>query len=300
MSAGRHIHLAGIIPLANLQTDFDLSTPACLTPVDPGFTAIQKAVFECAVAGCQTIWIVANDDLAPIVKKIVGEWVYDPVYFYRQHSIFPSEHRKEIPIYYVPIHPKDRDRRDSYGWSALYGVYSAWRVANIISKWVVPHKYFVAFPMNAYNVYSLRILRPKISDFENNFFLTHEGKSVKDNVPLPFTMFGDDYIHCRRHVNKTTTREYINPGPDEKYPQKKLPLLERWSARQFDFDTIFGKVNEKDAHRVELDWYYDISKWQQYQAFMGSENFIQKPSNSLTKAHKYVKLPYREGDLNDD
>ena len=72
------------------------------------------------------------------------------------------------------------------------------------------------------------------------------------------------------------------------------------SARQFDFDTIFGKVNEKDAHRVELDWYYDISKWRQYQAFMGSENFIQKPSNNLTKAHKHVKLPYREGEIDDD
>jgi len=113
-------------------------------------------------------------------------------------------------------------------------------------------------------------------------------------------MFGDDYIHCRRHVNQTTTREYLNPGPDEKYPQKKLPLLERWSARHFELNTVFEKVGEKGAHRIELDWYYDISKWQQYQLFMGSENFIQKPSNSLTKAHKHVKLPYREGELDDD
>ena len=300
MSDGRHIHLAGIIPLANLQTDFELPTPPCLLPVDPGFTAIQKAVFECALAGCQTIWIVANDDLAPVVRKIIGEWVYDPVYYYRKYDMFPTNKRKEIPIYYVPIHPKDRDRRDSYAWSALYGITSAWRVANIISHWVVPHKYFVTFPMNAYNVYSLRNFRAKISDFENNFFLTHEGKTIKDNKPLPFTMFGEDFIQCRRHVNKTTTREYIDPGPSEKYPQKKLPLLERWSARYFDFNTVFEKVAEKDAHKEELEWYYDISKWQQYQLFMGSENFIQKPSNNLTKAHKYVKLPYREGEIDDD
>jgi hypothetical protein len=44
---------------------------------------------------------------------------------------FSSEQRKEIPIYYIPIHPKDRDRRDSYGWSVLYGAYSAWRVHTI-------------------------------------------------------------------------------------------------------------------------------------------------------------------------
>jgi len=83
-------------------------------------------------------------------------------------------------------------------------------------------------------------------------------------------------------------------------PKKKLPLEERWSARQFDFDTIFGKVSATNAHREEVEWYYDISKWQQYQAFMGSENFIQKPSNNLTKAHIHVKLPYREGEIDDD
>ena len=154
--------------------------------------------------------------------------------------------------------------------------------------------------MSAYNVYSLRKLRAKISDFENNFFLTYGDKSVKNNEPLAFTMFGEDFVQCRRYVNKITTKEYMNPDPNEKYPQKKLPLLERWSARHFNFDTIFAKVNETNAHKEEVDWYYDISKWQQYQLFMGSENFIQKPSNNLTKAHKHVKLPYREGEIDDD
>ncbi len=67
------MHLAGIIPVANLKTDFDIDTPEILLPVNVGFTAIQKSVFECAMAGCETIWIVANDDLAPIVRKVVGE-----------------------------------------------------------------------------------------------------------------------------------------------------------------------------------------------------------------------------------
>jgi hypothetical protein len=283
-----------------MVTDLDLAVPACLLPVDPGFTAIQKAVFECAMAGCQTIWIVANDDLAPVVKKVVGEWVYDPVHYCRQYEVYPSEHRKEIPIYYVPVHPKDRDRRDSYGWSILHGINSAWRVANIISQWMIPHKYFVAFPMSAYNVYALKNLRPKISDFENNFFLTHEAKTIKDNEPLAFTMFGEDFLECRRYVNKSTTREYIDPGPDAKYPTQKLPLHERWSARRFDLATIFNNVSDKNAHICEIPWYYDISKWDNYQDFMGSKNFIQKPTDALTKAHTHVKLPYREGEIDDD
>ena len=68
--------------------------------------------------------------------------------------------------------------------------------SNIISQWVVPDKYFVTFPMSAYNVYSLRKFRAKISDFENNFFLTHEGQTVKDNKPLAFTMFGKDLFNA--------------------------------------------------------------------------------------------------------
>jgi hypothetical protein len=299
MSSGKHIHLAGIIPLANLKTDLDLATPDCLLPVDPGFTAIQKAVFECAIAGCQTIWIVANDDLAPIIKEIVGEWIHDPVYYYRKFDPFPTARQRDIPIYYVPIHPKDRARRDSYGWSALHGIYSAWRVAKIISQWVVPSKYYITFPMSAYNPYTLRKHRTEISDSDVNFFLSYNGKTAKDNLPLPFTMFGEDYIQCRRHVNSETTKEYINP-PAGEMPSEKLPLVDRWSARRFDFSTVFEKVQESNAHKIETKWFYDLTTWNGYTEFLGSENFIKKPANNLIKSHKHVKLPYREEEKDDD
>ncbi len=72
-------NIAGIIPVANLQTEHQSPVSPVLLQVEDGFTAIQKSVFECAMAGCSTIWIVANDDLAPLVKKHIGEWVYDPV-----------------------------------------------------------------------------------------------------------------------------------------------------------------------------------------------------------------------------
>ena len=296
---GIHTHLAGIIPLANLKTDYNLQTPECLLPLDAGFTAIQKAVFECAIVGCQTIWIVANDDLAPVVRKVVGEWVHDPAYYHRQYDPFPAARQKAIPIYYVPIHPKDRDRRDSYGWSVLHGVYSAWRVANIISHWVIPDKYYISFPMSIHNIYNLRKYRRQISEISKNWFLSYEGKTVKDNLPLSFTMMNEDYIECRRFVNRTTTKEFINPPPGE-LPSEKLPLSERWSARYFDFDTIFDKVGEEDAHKEEIEWFYDLTSWEEYQRFLGSENYIKKPSNSLTKARLDVKLPYREGVIDDD
>jgi len=285
------IHLAGIIPVANLKSDFDLETPEILLPVSYGWTAIQKSVFECAMAGCNTIWIVVNDDMAPIIRKIIGEWVYDPVY-YSKMAKFSSEQRKEIPIYYVPIHPKDRDRRDSYGWSVLYGAYSAWKVAHKISQWVTPDKYYVSFPMSVYDPYILRGYRKLINHKTNNFFLSYDGDTVKDNKPLAFTFIGDDFKKCRHSVNKQTTREYLPPSHGEVYPTQKRPLAERWSGRHFTFQKIFEKVNEKNATKIDVDWYYDISDWDGYRNFLSSKFLLKTPPEHLTKPHKHVKIPY--------
>tara|TARA_Y100000310_G_scaffold134643_1_gene133569 strand:- start:6411 stop:7283 length:873 start_codon:yes stop_codon:yes gene_type:complete len=285
-----HVHVAGVIPLANLETEHALDVPSCMLPVNAGFTAIQKSVFECAMAGCQTIWIVANQDLAPIVRKSVGEWVYDPVYYKRTMTKFYKNVRKEVPIYYVPISEQDRDRRDSYGWSVLHGVNSAWWVANKISKWLVPEKYFISFPMSAYDIYSIRSHRRQISDRKINFFLTHNGQTVKDNLPLSFTMKGEDFIKCRRKVNKLTTREFLPPLEGDKYPSQKLPLEKRWSAKNFKFKTIFEEVEEQNAVKKEIDWFYDLSRWEEYKSFLGSKNIIEKPYEGLTKPHIHAKL----------
>ena len=286
------IHLAGIIPVANLKSDFDLKTPDVLLPLNIGFTAIQKSVVECAMAGCNTIWVVANDDLAPIVRSVIGEWAYDPVYYSRPTK-FSSEERKEIPIYYVPIHPKDRDRRDSYGWSALYGAYSAWKVAFQISQWITPEKYYVSFPLAVYDIYGIRNHRKLINHKTNNFFLSYDGETVKDNKPIAFTFTGEDFKQCRRSVNKQTTREYLPPLPGTPYPTHKRPLQERWSARHFPLGTIFDSVIEKNATKIALDWYYDISTWSGYRDFLASDFCVEKPPHHLTKPHKHVKIPYR-------
>jgi len=288
----KRTHLAGIIPVAGIETNYDIDTPPILLPIDPGFTLIQKAVFECALAGCKTIWIVANQDLAPIVRKRVGEWIYDPVYLGRGKYGESSEDRREIPIYYVPIHPKDLDRRDSYGWSILNGIYASWRTANHISKWVVPDKYFVAFPMSAYNVYDLRSHRTHIADPDTNFVMRHNDETVRTGLPLCFTMSGEDYIQCRRDVNTKTTKEYYNTVEGEQYPSRKLPLAERWSAKNFTLAEVFEKLNIDKAYFYEPEWYYDLSTWDGYRAFMGSEKVIKKPSDILTKPRAHAKIPY--------
>ena len=287
------MHLAGIIPVANLKTDLQTTFPPVLLPLEPDFTAIQKSVYECAIAGCQTIWIVANNDLAPIVRKTVGEWVYDPVYYMRRKTKFYREVRKEVPIYYVPVHPKDRDKRDCYGWSVLYGAYSAWSVAYKLSKWICPEKYYVSFPLSVYNLDRLRENRLSISDKKNNFLLSYEGKTIKDNVPLAFTFTGDDFIKCRKDLNQKTTREFLPPLPGQRYPSHKRPIAERWSAKTFDLKAVFEMLCTKNAHVLPVEQFYDISQWEKYCQFLGNENkLIKKPYKGLIKSRQHVKLPY--------
>ena len=293
-------HLAGIIPVANLKTDYDIPTPPCLLPIEVGFTCIQRAVHECAVAGCNSIWIVANQDMAPIVRKVVGEWTYDPVHYHNTLAgKFVKEYRKEIPIYYTGIRDKDRDRRDSYGWSVLHGIHSAWWATFKISKWTIPEKYFVSFPMGVYEYKTLRKNRRLISCRDQNYFSTFNGQTVKNNLPLSFTMRKEDFIICRRNVNKLTTREYLPPLEGEQYPAGKRPFADRWSARWFDFDVVFDKTEEKDSLKHELEWFYDISDWDGYREYLGSEHTVEVPIKQLTKPRKHGRLFEQLGDLDE-
>tara|TARA_B100000989_G_scaffold2418_2_gene1627 strand:+ start:14017 stop:14904 length:888 start_codon:yes stop_codon:yes gene_type:complete len=294
METNCRLHMAGIIPIANIKTDHHNTLPEVLLPIDNGFTAIQKSVYECALAGCSTIWIVANDDMAPIIRHTIGDWIYDPVYYNRM-SKFSSQERKEIPIYYVPIHPKDRDRRDSYGWSVLCGQLTAWHTANKISTWLTPDKYYVSFPLSLFDFSVVRENRKLIRDKKSNFFFTFNNKNIKNDLPLSFTMFGEDFKKCRKHVNKETTREFLPPSPNQPFPSEKLPLKERWTARHFPLSVVFHSVmmNNKTT-KIETPWFYDAHKWVQYKKYMSSSNTIEKPYSELIKPHTHEKFPFEE------
>tara|TARA_B100000686_G_C16362942_1_gene748670 strand:- start:136 stop:477 length:342 start_codon:yes stop_codon:yes gene_type:complete len=112
-------------------------------------------------------------------------------------------------------------------------------------------------------------------------------------------MFGEDFKKCRRHVNSETTKTFYNTEDGEKYPSKKLPINERWSARSFDIKTVFSQVDETNSYKHDVEWFYSLENWDNYRNFMASENFIQKPSDSLTKAHKHNIICNEEGYINE-
>ena len=148
--------------------------------------------------------------------------------------------------------------------------------------------------MSVYDIYQVRSHRRLIADPKNNFFLTFDGQTVKDNIPLSFTMMGEDFKRCRKSVNKKTTKEYLPPLEGQQYPSKKIPLKDRWSARYFKLEDVFEDINDEGAHAADVSWYYDISKWSGYRAFLRSENSIETPEAGLTKPRQHVKIPYKE------
>ncbi len=271
-------HLAGIIPVAGMSANINLGLPNCMAMIAENYTAIEHAVVQCAYAGCETVWIVCNDDVAPIIKHTLGDFVEDPVYRNRTMTRFPSEETQQIPIYYVPIHPKDRDKRDCYGWSVLHGALTAYHISGQMSKWVIPDRFFVAFPTGIINAEVLRSSRKHISS-NNRFYLAHNNKTIRDGLPLPFTFDGEDFKMFRRDVREKGTGGWYAPKKGEKYPSKKLPIEKRSSARHFPLDIVFGSAIMDEANKVEVPWFHAIEDWNKYRNFLASEEaqHIERP-----------------------
>ena len=87
-------NLAGIVPIAGKKDQFDFPWPDYLQPLREGFLAVERSIKECAMAGCDSIWIVVNDDTAPIVRKRIGDYVMDPRYFEEKNFVKPKKPRR--------------------------------------------------------------------------------------------------------------------------------------------------------------------------------------------------------------
>tara|TARA_B100002051_G_scaffold241819_1_gene246582 strand:- start:451 stop:1350 length:900 start_codon:yes stop_codon:yes gene_type:complete len=292
----KSFHLAGIVPVAGQPLDFGCPWHDCLTPVAPSYLAVERAVVECAYAGCETVWIVCNDDMQPLIRYRLGDIIYDPVSLARNYSPTPGDQRRPITIFYVPIHPKDRDKRDCLSWSVLHGAVSSYHVCRTISKWVSPDRYYVAFPYGVYEPSQLRSHRAQISS-KKDFFLSHLGKTVRDGEYLGFTFDFEGYKRYRDTVRKEGTG-MRKPGQETELPKENLPLEERWSARFFSLDKVFGSARIEDGKTIDVDWYHSIDGWKKYCEYMGSVD-----SCSLERPSKHI-LAFRQwnpiGVNNDD
>jgi len=294
----KSFHLAGIIPVAGQPLDFQFPWHDCMTPIAPNYLAIERAVLECATAGCETIWIVCPSDIQPLLKYRLGEMVQDPVWISRKFDVFPSKSRKEVPIYYVEMHPRDQKKRDSMVWSILYGAKVAKKVCSGLSQWLVPNKYYVAFPYAVYPSQHLRKYRKDISNHGNFFLLTDKGESVLDGCYIGFAFEAQEVGKLIKYFWDKQTGKYDPSQPVEerkggKFFTKLLPDELRYSGRFFKIKDIFNQLSpEKPTFKVEMQWYYDISSWENLCIYLSSEERkkMLRPKLQFFKHKKWNKV----------
>jgi hypothetical protein len=252
---------------------------------------IEAAVIEAAFAGCDTIWIVCNDDIAPMVRYRIGDFIQDPVHFYNKFDPLPSQRRKRISIFWVPVHAKDRYKRDCLSWSILHGAIASLKVASQLSKWLIPDKYYVSFPYGIIDPRELQKVRRKIRS-KNNFYISHEGKTVQDNNYSSFTFGKEEFILYRRNVRKGTGK-YTTEVTDERgLPRSKLPLEERWSARFFEPKDVFTGVDVTTGYQHEVTQFYNLSNWEEYRNYMSSDlaRDTQRPTKELFTYREFNRI----------
>ncbi len=282
------VHLAGIVPVCGQPLDYKFPWPDCMIPIANNYLAIEKSVFECASAGCESIWVVANKGIEPILRKRLGDYVTDPA---SVSSFKIYGQRRDINIYYVPISLNDRHKRDSLGWSILYGADTAFRVSAYLSKWMIPEKYYCSIPYGITDDKFIRSKRSDISDIKKTIF-TFENKTIKDDLPISFTFDAEDYKRCRDLIKKRKFDDWYVAG-ESADSNKKTNESKFYSLKE-----IFSGLDINNSHKIELPWFYDIMTWEGYRKFIASEHASSLAKNNFlfptTKRKIFIREAFGE------
>jgi len=287
------IHLAGIIPVSGYDDNFGFDWHDCLMPIGDRFTIIERAVVELAYAGANTIWIICNDDIQPLIKFRLGDWARDPLYL-KNHYISGRTEReiteRTIPIYYIPMGLKHLKRRDSMAWSIIYGALVASRISRKLSKWVAPHKFYVSFPMSMYPPGIVIKHRSEIKR-KKRVFMSYEGKTVKDNKLLGFSFDYDDFMLLKRNFYKEERLLFTSENMIDGFPVEKLKKDERYTGKSFTLKDVFDQLtleeNEEEV-LVDVPWFFEINNWDSYCEFLSTpyRKKVKKPRNYVINKYE--------------
>lgn len=252
-------NLVGIIPIAGQDVrDFNQPWPDCMMPIAPNYNLIEAAVVECAWAGCKSIWIVVNDDFAPIIRKRLGDFAGDPVWAYRAFNPSPHINKKKIPIFYTAVPMKHRSKRDSTAFSVVHGSLTAFKLMSSLSNWAKPSRYYVRFPHSYFPPWQIREHR-RLLNGDKNCYLTFHGEGVKEGSLCSFTFDKDDWLEFRRVIRTGTG---LRPPGTTHLDGLKLPIEERWSARWFETTDVFAPLKYEDGHEIKIDDFFNIRSWE--------------------------------------
>jgi hypothetical protein len=284
-STGKYFHLAGVVSLIGYESAFQMDWHDSLMPIAPDYTFIDKAIVDCVYAGCETIWLVCNDDMTPLLKKRLGDWASDPVWRYRKKSKAFYDLIKEVPIFYVPTHPNDINRRDCMAWGILHGAATANTISSQISKWTRPDAYFVTFPYGVYDYQVLRENRDLISSRKKVYFSCGVD-SIKTGKYLPFTFDGDDLGDL--------VKSFKNKNQNSFFEGRKLPLEERYTGRHFTLLETFDQLSYEEYEHVELKWAQLVETWEDYTSLLSNCHWDSLDKKRCIPRKTFNKIPYME------
>ena len=236
-------HIAGIIPVSKVDSDIDLVYHPSVLPIANNFYAVQRSIVECSYVGCKTIWIVCVESIGPLLKKLCGDFVLNLAQHQRsKFTNFPSENRTSIPIFYVPLSYKNMNKT-GIGVSVVEGVNASFTISDKLSKWVTPYRYYVSLP---YGIYNPRIKEAKSLVKQNeSFCYTYKGESALTGKNMGFSFSVRQFKHCS-------------------YLFKKINVKDNYTLdRVFNHDIMY-----ENNCSIELEKYYDISSWDNYQNMM--------------------------------
>lgn len=278
-----NFHLAGIVPVAITGLDFNMPWQDSLMPIAQDYLAVERAIYECGMAGCETIWVVCHKETTPLIRHRLGDYILDPTINYsslRKYYKRCEEHLKRIPIYYLPIHPKDRGIRDGLTWSIIYGYKKAYHISRMFSRWATPSKYYVAFPYGVYAPSFVKEARKQISSKDSVFLRTPEGLTAKDGAFVGFSFDTYEYSDYRQSFLDAETRRWKEgKWENGKFIGEELPPEERYNGDKIPLETLLDKADLTNKVVHDIKWYHDISSWEKYCEYLSSEErtFIKRP-----------------------
>lgn len=281
-------HVAGIIPLWGQDPIFKMPWHDSMMPVGDNYVALERAIHECACAGCSSIWVVCPPEMQKLIRNRVGEWITDPVSVY----VHPrrTDSRTVIPIYYITPYPVDIGRKDSLPWSILYAAQVAGKTIGSLSRCLPPDKFYVAFPYGVYNPEFLIPERKLLLRKGMRFYVSYNKKTVRDGEYLGFAISVEDIKELRKTFRQKASGGYDSEGvmlrPEEKY-----------SGRWFTLDTIFQyAIMSKTDMVAEAPWYYKITSWKEYWTYAARNPTLalERPHEAVLKYHEWNRLGVKD------
>jgi hypothetical protein len=269
------VHLAGIIPVAAQPLEYSFPWHDALIPVANNLLAVEWAVLECLAVGCQTIWIVCPNDMQPLIRFRLGEWLSDlRTATKMQHStmeIIAGKKEHRTPIFYISLKASDRRRRLCAGMSIIHGMRMATSTPGRLSHWLEPHKFYIAFPHGIYSLDILVRFQKEIQGSCNRTCLEYNHQTCLHDRPYGFTLFPED-------IKPLASFFKLSDSPHARY-----------SREQDTLSNILQKLSFKNDTVIELPWAYDIRTWEGYRQYLGSEHasLIVRPDPAYLSYHEF-------------